>query len=151
MLYTRSGQARCALVNSPSPALRVSGLDENYPDGRTGNLPFIPSAHKNRTFVARTDLFYTVDMGIAREIYDNSAVIFLLKCALFFLCECFQAIKSIFSCFLRKFDHILQFVVKAVYHSFSCTASIPDPPKIKRYAGCVPAYRFFLYIMQPMI
>jgi len=45
------------------------GLSENYPDGRTGNLPFIPRTHKNIAFAARTGLFYTVEKGIARRIF----------------------------------------------------------------------------------
>jgi hypothetical protein len=49
--------------------VRTLGLSENYPDGRTGNLPFIHSARKNIAFAARTGLFYTVGKGIARRIF----------------------------------------------------------------------------------
>jgi len=55
-------------VDSPSPALRTLGLSGNYPDGRTGNLPFIPFTRKNIAFAARTDLFYMVKAQIARRI-----------------------------------------------------------------------------------
>jgi len=52
------------------------GLNENYPDGRTGNLPIIPFTRKNFAFAARTRLFYTVEMGIARRIFRIPATIF---------------------------------------------------------------------------
>jgi hypothetical protein len=45
------------------------GLSGNYPDGRTGNLPFIPFTRKNIAFAARTGLFYMVQQGIARRIF----------------------------------------------------------------------------------
>jgi hypothetical protein len=52
------------------------GLSGNYPDGRTGNLPFIPLARKNIAFAARTVLFYTDIPGIARRIFRIPATIF---------------------------------------------------------------------------
>ena len=75
MRYTRSGLTRIASRTHPSPVLWTLGLSENYPDGRTGNLPFIPSTRKNIAFAARTDLFYTVDTWIARRIFRIPATI----------------------------------------------------------------------------
>jgi len=49
--------------------VRTLGLSENYPDGSTGNLPFIHFTRKNIAFAARTGLFYTVGKGIARRIF----------------------------------------------------------------------------------
>ncbi len=56
-------------ADSPSPAVRTLGLSGNYPDGRTGNLPFIPSTRKSIAFAARTELFYMLERRIARRIF----------------------------------------------------------------------------------
>jgi len=82
----------------------------NYPDGSTGNLSFIPSAHKNRTFVARTGLFYTVGIAIARRIFTILTGIFVSIRVVFPLDRLNFALKSIFHCFSRKNACFLAFV-----------------------------------------
>ena len=65
-------------VSRPRPLFWTLGLSGNYPDGRTGNLPIIPFAHKNIVFAARTGLFYTVVTWIARRIFRIPTTI--LRC-----------------------------------------------------------------------
>jgi hypothetical protein len=66
---------------------RALGLSGNYPDGSTGNLPFIPAHTKTFAIAARTFRFYTMEYTNASVFFRKSAVFSAFFCFSVKKCE----------------------------------------------------------------